>query len=125
MITNKKLVSLPFGCNGGVPDNVRVAWGARMIAPDDLLWDRQGCDGGEEGGPERAALLNWLSSGAGEAARKYCRDQRIGKDGSPIAPPNSTEIITLFEDEQGKIVGSVQGSYGYVYTAAWLKEHTA
>jgi hypothetical protein len=29
--------------------------------------------------------------------------------------------VTLFEDEDGIIVGNPQGSYGYLYVAAWLK----
>jgi hypothetical protein len=27
----------------------------------------------------------------------------------------------IYEDERGKIVGSAQGSYGYLYVAGWLK----
>jgi hypothetical protein len=120
MTTDNKL-HLPFGCTKGLPEGVRVAWGARMIAPADLVWDRQGCEGGEEGGPERMLLLDWLGSGAGDAARAVCREQRIGVG----ANGSSQDVITLFEDAEGKIVGSPQGSHGYVYIAAWLKEHAA
>lgn len=116
-------VKLPFGCNRGLPAGIQVAWGARLIAPNDLLWDRQGCAGGAEGGPERAALLDWLGSGAGDLAREFCLVNRIGMGSSIIADGSSHDIITLYEDEHGKIVGSPQGSHGYVYTAGWLKEH--
>jgi len=119
MTNDTKLVRLPHGCNKGIPDNVRVAWGARLIAPADLVWDRQGCAGGEEGGEDRAALLDWLMIG-GEAARDFCRANRMG-----IANGSSEEVVTLYEDERGIVVGSPQGSHGYVYIAAWLKEHVS
>jgi len=118
MTNDTKLVRLPFGCNKGLPGNVRIAWGARMIAPADLVWDRQGCAGGEEGGEERALLLDWLSERAGDAARQFCRDNQMG-----ISNGSSEEIFTLYEDERGKVVGSPQGSHGHVYIAAWLKVH--
>jgi hypothetical protein len=118
-------IKLPFGCTKGLPEGVQVAWGARMIAPNDLLWDRQGCAGGEEGGPERVKLLNWLGQGAGNAAREFCLVNRIGMGSSIIADGSSHDIIPLYEDEHGKIVGSPQGSHGYVYIAAWLKEAVA
>ena len=117
--TSDNKLSLPYGCNKGLPDNVTVAWGARMIAPADLVWDRQECAGGTIGGMERAALLEWLGSGPGDAAREVCREHDIGVG----ARGRREDVIDLYEDERGKIVGSPQGSYGYVYLAAWLKEH--
>lgn len=124
-MTEDTKIRLPFGCNKGIPDNVTVAWGARLIAPADLLWDRQGCAGREEGGPERVALLDWLGKGAGDKARDYCRDHRIGCAYSSVAASDSDEVVTLYEDDQGIVVGSPQSSHGYVYIAAWLKEHVA
>lgn len=118
METSTKL-TLPFGCTRGLPETVRVAWGARMIFPDDLLASRQGCAGGDDGGPERTALLDWLSKTAGGEARLKARELAAGYELSPA----SQEVVTLYEDEVGKVVGSPQGSHGYLYIAAWLHEH--
>jgi hypothetical protein len=117
-MTDDTKIRLPFGCTKGLPDGVQVAWGARLIAPADLLWDRQGCAGGEEGGPERAKLLDWLGAGAGDKARDFCRATNMG-----VSNGDSSDVVTLYEDDQGMVVGSPQGSHGYVYIAAWLKEH--
>ncbi len=110
-------LQLPYGCNRGLPDDVTVAWGARMIWPDDLVWDRQGCAGGAEGELERRELLDWLGGGAGDAMRAEARGLRASGE----LTPGSEEIVTLYEDAAGKVVGSPQGSFGYLYVAAWLK----
>ncbi len=107
---------LPYGLRRGVPDDVEVAWGARLLWPDDLVHDRQGCAGGEPGGPERTALLDWLSGGAGEAMRHKARCLARSYELSPT----SDAIVTLYEDIVGKVVGSPNGSHGYLYVAAWL-----
>lgn len=120
-------LTLPFGCNRAIAAQARrprVAWGARLIAPADLLWDRQGCAGGEEGGPERTALLEWLSAGAGEAARERARELRLGV-GDHELDGRSQAMVSLYVDERGEVMGSPQGSHGYVYIAAWLFEHCA
>lgn len=117
----KHQLALPYGCTRGLEPGVTVAWGARMIWPDDLLPDRQGCAGGETGGPERNELLSWLSSTAGAAMRDKARRLAGGWDLSA----GSNEIVTLYEDTVGKVVGSPQGSHGYFYVAAWLHEHVA
>jgi hypothetical protein len=33
----------------------------------------------------------------------------------------SKEVVTLYEDDRGIIRGNPNGSYGYLYVAAWLK----
>lgn len=115
----REKITLPYGCNKGLPEGVRVAWGARFIWPDDMLYDRQGCDGGEPGGVERRDLLAWLDAGAGAgarvAARVWAESGRLTLD--------SDETVTLYKDEYGKVVGSPQSSHGYLYVAAWLFEH--
>lgn len=89
-----------------------------MIWPDDLLWDRQGCAGGEDGCRERRALLGWLDSGAGEAARAQVRvlAQR------ELWSPRDEDVRVLYDDATGRIVGSPQRSHGYCYIAAWRHE---
>ena len=51
---------LGYGAARHVPDNVTAAWGARLIWPADLVWDRQGGFGSEA---ERVALGRWLNGG--------------------------------------------------------------
>ena len=120
MSTTEKL-HLAWGCNRALPDGVRYAWGARMIAPADLLYNRTDFAGGEQGDEGRTALADWLSGGAGEAARQTARDLNLGIGTSG----QSSDVYTLYRDEQGTIMGSPQRSYGYVYIAAWLHEHVA
>lgn len=112
-------LTLPYGCTRGLEPGVTVAWGARMIWPDDLLHDRQGCAGGEDGCDERRELLDWLGTGAGNAMRAEARRLAGGYELSAA----SEDVITLYEDEVGKVVGSPQGSHGYFYVAAWLHAH--
>lgn len=112
-------INVPYGCNRALPDGVRFAWGARMIDPADLLPDRQGCAGGEDGCAERGAVLNWLSSGAGDAAREKARELFT----SYKLNGASQDVVTLYEDDRGVVKGSPQGSHGYLYVAAWLHEH--
>lgn len=108
-------LSLPYGATSSLPDTVRVAWGARFIWPDDLVWNRQGCAGGTDGCAERAEILAWLSAGAGEAARAAAR--QLARDGWDS---RSDDTRTLYDDGIGRIVGNPQGSCGYLYVAAWL-----
>jgi hypothetical protein len=123
MATAEK-IRLGWGCTRGLPEGCTVAWGARMIAPADVLHDRQGCDGGEEGGPERTKLIEWLNGGSMNAAREHAREIRMGTgSGWDVYAASSQAVVTLYEDGVGKIVGSCQGSHGYVYVAAWLHEH--
>lgn len=119
------MAELSYGCRKAVPDGVRVVWGARLIAPADLLHDRQswgGTEGSElpehsshESGP-RSALAAWLNGGALGRMLINLRNEygTGGWDG------RSEDVRRLYEDEEGIIVGSPQGSHGYVYVAAWL-----
>lgn len=121
MSTTEKL-TVPYGCSRGLPDGVRVAWGARLVAPADLLHDRQGCAGGTDGCEERQQLLSWLSGGAGDAARAKLREGRYGMP-MGLMGGGSQDIETVYDDGVGCVVASPQGSHGYVYIAAWLIDH--
>jgi hypothetical protein len=100
-------LKLGFGCTKALPEGVTTAWGARWIWPNDLVWDRQDLKG-----PNGDALKDWLNAGALNAARSA----------SPVdLDPTKDRTAVLFEDETGVIVGNPQGSYGYLYVAAWLK----
>jgi hypothetical protein len=87
---------LAFGCVKALPEGTTTAWGARLIYPNDLVHDRQ-----DLVGPDADDLKAWLNGG-------------------PLDPTKDV-TVTLFEDEDGIIVGNPQGSYGYLYVAAWLK----
>jgi hypothetical protein len=104
-------LKLSFG--RAVPDGIEAAWGARMIWPDDLVWDRQDMFGSDE---QRKPLAEWLNGGALKAAREKLREMARNED---WLPSSETEA-TLYEDERGRVIGSPQGSHGYVYVAAWL-----
>lgn len=110
-------MQLAFGRNRGIPEDVTTAWGARLIAPDDLLHDRQ--DLVAEDATAKADLVAWLDgtpSGSGAIAkmREWLRENywRFRQD---------DEQLTIHEDHEGIIVGSTQGSHGYVYVCGWLK----
>ena len=105
---------LNFGYNAGLPDGVRAAWGARFIFPDDLLHDRTGIFGDEA---ERKALIAWLNGGALRAIRDAASNAGLR--------PNESREVVLYEDDKGKAVANPNASHGYLYVAAWLKEHEA
>jgi hypothetical protein len=105
-------MQLAFGRNRGIPDNVKTAWGARLIAPNDLLHDRQ--DLVAESDEAKTELVAWLNGGAIRRALDWLRENywQFRQD---------DEQLVVFEDADGMIVGSTQGSGGYVYVAGWLK----
>ena len=103
---------LGFGRNRGIPEDVTAAWGARLIAPNDLLHDRQ--DLVSDSDEAKKELIAWLNGGAIQGALDFLRDNywQLKQD---------DEELVLFNDADGMIVGSTQASGGYVYTAGWLK----
>lgn len=109
-------MNLTFGYNAGLPKNARAAWGARLIWPDDLVYNRQDMQGSDE---DRKALAEWLNGGALRDARAEARN--LAK--SYMLTSNENREVTLYDDGKGRIVANPNGSYGYLYVAAWLKEH--
>jgi hypothetical protein len=104
--------TLAFGYRG-FPDGVRAVWGARLIAPNDLVWDRQ--DLLFEDDEAREELTSWLNTHALKTALK-----RLGR--IPLSP-SSTDEVVIYEDTIGRFVANAQASFGYVYVAAWLLGH--
>ena len=101
---------------GAIPEDVTAAWGARLIAPNDLLHDRQ--DLVADSDEAKRELIAWLNGGAIQGALDFLRDnywQLKQDDGE----------LVLFNDADGMIIGSTQASGGYVYTAGWLKPNRA
>lgn len=119
-------VKLTFGLSAAVPEDVTTAWGARLIAPDDLLHDRQDLVAASD--DAKAALVAWLNGkvrgqGAISKALDYAREN-YSKYGTKYAVTDISgreeEQHTLYEDDRGIIVGNTNGSCGYLYVAAWL-----
>jgi hypothetical protein len=107
-----------FGYRRGVPDGVRAVWGARLIAPNDLLHDRQ--DLVAESEEAKAELVKWLNgepAGHGALSEALDRLRLIPLSGS------TDEEVRIYEDATGIIVGNTQASYGYVYVCGYLKHH--
>jgi hypothetical protein len=98
------------------PAGVLAAWGARWIWPCDQLYDRQS-DFGEA--PEIDALFAWLNGGAVKKA--MVEAERLALN-FHLRQSDKKEVV-LYEDERGRIVANPNGSYGYLYVAAWLFEH--
>jgi hypothetical protein len=103
-------MQLAFGLSHAVPEEVTTAWGARLIEPNDLLHDRQ--DLQSDNDEAKAKLIAWLNGGGIAGARTALRDLRL---------PQSRDVATVYEDDQGVIVASTNASHGYVYVAGWLK----
>lgn len=116
MTENTKL-TLSYG-RRHYPDDVQAVWGARLIWPNDLVPDRQ--DIAAHNAEAKAELVAWLNGpNRGDGAISKMRDKLMVP--SELGwTQSSTDEVTLYEDGTGKIVGSPQGSFGYVYVAAWL-----
>ena len=97
-----------------VPDGVRAAWGARLIFPDDVVWNRCDCDGEQE---EKDALLAWLNGTVG--ARPWEHARVMAANG--LLHAGGSEQVTLYEDDRGVVLASPQRSHGYLYAIAYLK----
>jgi hypothetical protein len=111
-------LKLAFGCVKAIPDGIDTAWGARLIWPDDLLHDRQDLKG-----PDAELLKAWLNgvpSGQG-ALRQALATARELANGIGTLRSDEDRTVTLYEDEDGVIVGNPQASHGYLYVAAWMK----
>jgi hypothetical protein len=111
-------MNLSFGLSRAIPPGVSCAWGARLIYPDDLVFNRQDLVGE---GDERKALIDWLNPGPGqgrgigkaqEAARLFDQRWKLSRDGG--------QNVILVQDEVGVVCACPNQSHGYLYVAAWL-----
>jgi hypothetical protein len=117
-MTENTRLKLAFG-RQNFPDTVQAVWGARLIWPNDLVHDRQ--DLAAHNAEARAELIAWLNGpNAGDGALRKALD--VLKVPTALGL-NSTgpEEAVIYEDDKGKIIGSAQSSYGYLYVAGWLK----
>jgi len=96
-------------------DYVGAAWGARLIYPSDLVYDRQ--DTQYNGDGDRAVavkeLHDWLNGGVLRSVLDRLDTRELRS--------NEERELVLYDDERGTVVGNPNGSYGYVYVAAWMK----
>jgi hypothetical protein len=119
MSTDNKL-SIAYG-RRSFPDNVQAVWGARLIWPNDLVPDRQ--DLAAHNSEAKMALIAWLNGEAlGTGAISRMRQALESPYSLGLNPRMKfDEEAVIYEDEQGIIVGSAQGSGGYLYVSGWLK----
>lgn len=103
------------------PKGLRAVWGARLIAPNDLLHDRQDLLAQDDEG--KAELVAWLNGEVrGQGALRRALDW-LGENSLELRQVD--EEFVVYEDATGRIVGNTQASYGYVYVAGWLLAHEA
>lgn len=107
---------LSFGHTWKDVPNVRAAWGARWIFPDDQVHNRVDYQGSDEDWNE---LKRWLIDVVGGKPFEKARLTRYEM------ASRADEPYVLFEDANGKFVGHPHGNSGYLYVVAWLKGHEA
>lgn len=133
---------LPFGMNWGLVPGIKAAWGARAIIDQkgmvDLLPDRQGTGCLDEESVEHEALaektMAWLNDETKKVARTDLHKQETARpfvQARALASHmlkeykmewSSNQGFILYTDKQGAIIASPNGSYGYLYIAAYLYE---
>jgi hypothetical protein len=118
-MTDDTRLKLAFG-RRTYPDTAQAVWGARLIYPNDLLHDRQ--DLAARSDEAKMALIAWLNGpGMGDGAIAKMRTNLTIPSHFGLSQSSNEEAV-IYEDDEGIIVGSPQGSFGYVYVAGWLKE---
>lgn len=111
-------LTLMFGRNS-FPDDVKAVWGARLIWPNDLLFDRQ--DLQSRSSDDKEKLIDWLNGpNNGDGAIKYMKEVLTVPASVGLSYSGDQEAV-IYEDEKGIIVGSAQSSHGYVYVCGYLK----
>ena len=120
MSTQDKL-QLGWGASAYVPEGAPAAWGARLIYPNDLVWDRQDMQGEPS---HRAALSAWLNGTDTHAeigALRLALDKATELDLLGGIRGSMNTMVVLHDDTAGRIVGNPNASYGYLYVAGWLR----
>lgn len=110
-------LKLAYGLNAAIPDGAHTAWGARLIWPNDLVFNRQDLRGEATG-----ELKDWLNGGV--LREVLDRLARLAHD-DPTFTSGVNAPVRIYDDADGTVYANPNGSYGYVYVAAWLKAHVA
>lgn len=114
MLNADERVRLAYGL--ALPEGVTTAWGARLIAPSDLLHDRQDLVAADD--ESKAKLIAWLNgTPAGTGAIREMQERLVEMR---YSMPDGGEFVA-YEDEHGKVIADTRRSCGYVYVAGWLK----
>lgn len=122
-------LKLPWGASWLLVPGTKAAWGARLIYPDDLVWDRHG-SAGDEGLVKKT--LDWLNE-KDEAVSNYWGEAPMNRLGCALYKArqmdNNYEMSSsdkfgyvLYQDGKGAIMATPNASYGYLYVAAYLYE---
>ena len=111
-----RIPSLTFGLSSAVPPEAKAAWGARLIFRESsrgkfcILYDRQSAVGDKEHKEELGRVLNLKA--LKEAAEMW----------QTVSPGESDrEEYLLYDDGRVRMKASPNGSYGYIYVAAWIE----
>jgi hypothetical protein len=105
------------------PNSVVAVWGARLIWPNDLVPDRQDLAAREDG--DKAELIRWLngpSNGDGALSKALGKLRADGPESMGLSYTGDHEAV-IYEDTLGRIIGSAQGSHGYLYVCGWMFKH--
>jgi hypothetical protein len=108
---------MEFGLWGELKDETKVAWGARGIIERgsvSLLYDRQSWKGEQEDRKEFSKFLN-----SGPLPKAIERVEELLKTHDMRG--DKSKLFTLYEDDQCRIVGNTNASYGYLYMLAEKK----
>lgn len=109
------MTALGYGWNSALPDDVVSAWGARLIINMNGLVDFVP---GRSDYFGEASFLDTLQARFPKAAME--RRIREGLESREFDTRSDTDV-TLFEDDDIKIVANPNGSAGYLYVSAWAK----
>lgn len=136
-------ISLPFGASWLLVPGTKAAWGARLIFPDDLVWDRQGTAGDKDLADK---TLEWMNAKVDMVHPERVWDPKTEEMKTVLGDPVNMTIFgharwkahqlneigdmspkdkkgyVLYLDGKGGVVASPNGSYGYLYVAAYLYE---
>lgn len=105
------------------PDSVVAVWGARLIWPDDLVHDRQDIAARDD--DDKLELIRWLNGpGSGDGALRKALDKLRGDGPESLGLSyKGDQEAVIYEDTLGRIIGSAQGSHGYLYVCGWMFKH--
>lgn len=114
--------------DGNYGTEVDAVWGARWIAPDDMVPNRQDLQARNDDAEKKLVTwLNGIAVGQG-ALRKALDEARRIELGTGHAymvdydtSGKSDDHFILYEDSVGRIEASPQASHGYVYVVGYLK----
>lgn len=126
MSIKEKLPEWHFGLWSECPGDVPVAWGARAILQDgrfSLLGDRQTMVGASQA--VREAFSRTLNDRVIGYANDACESMFFGIDANkPRIRHNESQLVTLFEDFEMKVLANTNASGGYLYIIAFPKHHS-